>query len=80
MTATFVDTTDAEAVRRAMRPETRVLYVETPSNPAMQVTDLRAMAAIAREHDCALVVDNTFASPHRWQQPLDLGANVVWNR
>ncbi|MBK7369380.1 MAG: PLP-dependent transferase [Candidatus Eisenbacteria bacterium] len=76
VTATFVDTTDAEAVRRAMRPETRVLYVETPSNPAMQVTDLRAMAAIAREHDCALVVDNTFASPYL-QQPLDLGADVV---
>lgn len=76
VTATFVDTTDAEAVRRAMRPETRVLYVETPSNPAMQVTDLRAMAAIAREHDCVLVVDNTFASPYL-QQPLDLGADVV---
>lgn len=76
VTATFVDTTDVEAVKRAMRPETRVLYVETPSNPAMQVTDLRVMAAIAREHGCALVVDNTFASPYL-QQPLDLGADVV---
>lgn len=76
VSATFVDTTDTDAVRRAMRPETRVLYVETPSNPAMQVTDLRAMAAIAREHGCALVVDNTFASPYL-QRPLDLGADVV---
>lgn len=76
VTATFVDTTDVEAVKRAMRPETRVLYVETPSNPAMQVTDLRAMAAIARERECVLVVDNTFASPYL-QQPLDLGADVV---
>lgn len=75
VTATFVDTTDAANVRRALRPNTKLLYVETPSNPAMQVTDLRAMAAIAREHGCALVVDNTFASPYL-QKPLDLGADV----
>jgi methionine-gamma-lyase len=73
--ATFVDTTDLEEVRRALRPDTRLLYVETPSNPAMQVTDLRAMASIARTHGCPLVVDNTFASPYL-QKPLDLGADV----
>lgn len=76
VTASFVDTTDPENVRRAMQPNTRLLYVETPSNPAMQVTDLRAMADIARAHGCVLVVDNTFASPYL-QQPLQLGADVV---
>ena len=76
VTATFVDTSDAENVRRALRPETRLIYVETPSNPAMQITDLRAVAAIAHAHGCALAVDNTFASPYL-QRPLDLGADVV---
>ncbi len=76
VSATFVDTTDPANVRAALRPETKLLYVETPSNPAMQVTDLRVMAEIAREHGCVLAVDNTFASP--WlQKPLDLGADVV---
>jgi methionine-gamma-lyase len=74
--ATFVDTTDLGALRKAIRPQTRVIYVESPSNPAMLVTDLREVAAIA--HDCGalLVVDNTFASPYL-QKPLDLGADVV---
>lgn len=76
VSATFVDTSDAEAVRRAMQPNTKLLYVESPANPAMQVTDLAAMAAIAREHGCVLAVDNTFASPYL-QKPLDLGADVV---
>lgn len=75
VTATFVDTTDAGNVLRAMRPNTKLVYVETPSNPAMQVTDVRAVAAIAHERGCALVVDNTFASPFL-QKPLDLGADV----
>ena len=74
--ATFVDTTDAENVRRAMRPETRLVYVETPSNPAMQVTDVAAVAGIAHAAGCPLVVDNTFASPYL-QKPLDLGADIV---
>ncbi len=72
---TFVDTTDPENVRRALRPNTRLVYVETPSNPAMQVTDLRAVAPIAHAHGACLVVDNTFASPYL-QKPLDLGADV----
>jgi len=75
VTASFVDTTDLDNVRRALRPNTKVIYVETPSNPAMQVTDLRATAELARTHGCVLVVDNTFASPYL-QKPLDLGADV----
>jgi methionine-gamma-lyase len=74
--ASFVDTSDLQAVRQALRPETRLIYVETPSNPAMQVTDLRAVAEIAHERGCLLVVDNTFASPYL-QRPIELGADVV---
>ena len=75
VSGTFVDTSDAENVRRALRPETKLVYIETPSNPAMQVTDVRAVAEIAHAHGCPLVVDNTFASPYL-QRPLDLGADV----
>jgi methionine-gamma-lyase len=76
VTASFVDTSALDNLRRAMRPETRLVYVESPSNPAMQVTDIAGAAAIAHEHGCPLAVDNTFASPYL-QQPLDLGADVV---
>jgi methionine-gamma-lyase len=72
----FVDSTDPENVRRALRPATRLVYVESPSNPAMQVTDLRAVAEIAHAHGCLMAVDNTFASPYL-QKPLDLGADIV---
>jgi methionine-gamma-lyase len=74
--ADFVDTTDLENLRRAMRATTRLVYVESPSNPSMQVTDLAGAAAIAHEHGSLLIVDNTFASPYL-QRPLDLGADVV---
>ena len=74
--ASFVDTSDIENLRRAMRPNTRLVYVESPSNPAMQVTDIAEAAAIAHEHGSLLAVDNTFASPYL-QRPLDMGADVV---
>jgi methionine-gamma-lyase len=74
--ATFIDTTNLENLHQAIRPSTRLVYVESPSNPAMQVTDIAGAAAIAREHGCVLAVDNTFASPYL-QRPLDLGADVV---
>ena len=61
---------------KALRPNTRLVYVESPSNPAMQVTDIAGAAAIAHEHGSLLVVDNTFASPYL-QRPLELGADVV---
>ena len=76
VSATFVDTTDLEALRQALRPETKVIYVESPSNPAMLVTDLAAVADIAHACGALLVVDNTFASPYL-QKPLELGADVV---
>jgi len=74
--ASFVDTSDVGNVESALRPNTKMVYVETPSNPAMQVTDLHAVAALAKAHGSVLVVDNTFASPCL-QRPLDLGADVV---
>ncbi len=76
VSASFVDTSDLEAVRKAVRPNTRLIYVETPSNPMMQITDLRAVAEIAHSHGALLVVDSTFASPYL-QKPLLLGADVV---
>ncbi len=74
--SSYVDTSDLARVQEAIRPTTRLVYVETPSNPAMQVTDLRAVADIAHERNCVLVVDNTFASPYL-QRPIELGADVV---
>ncbi|MYX35356.1 MULTISPECIES: cystathionine gamma-synthase [unclassified Streptomyces] len=70
------DTSDPAAVRAALRPETRMIWVETPSNPLLGITDIAALADIARGADARLVVDNTFASPYL-QQPLALGADVV---
>jgi cystathionine beta-lyase/cystathionine gamma-synthase len=72
----FVDTSDAAAVRRAIRPSTKMLYVETPTNPTMIVTDIAEMAAIANERKLTLAVDNTFLSPYL-QQPIKLGAHIV---
>ncbi len=74
--ATFVDTSDLKRVRGALRPATRLVYIETPANPAMQVTDIQGVSALAHTHDCLVVVDNTFASPYL-QNPLDLGADAV---
>lgn len=74
--STYVDTSDLENLRKAMQPNTKLVYVESPSNPAMSVTDLAGAAQIAHAAGALLVVDNTFASPHL-QKPLDLGADVV---
>ncbi len=76
--ATFVDTSDLDEVRRALRPETRFVYLESPSNPAMIVSDIRAVSELAHRHHALVVVDNTFASPYL-QRPLDLGADVVFH-
>ncbi|MEM8984539.1 MAG: aminotransferase class V-fold PLP-dependent enzyme, partial [Pseudomonadota bacterium] len=72
----YVDTTDLDAVRAALRPETKVLWVETPSNPLLKLTDIAAVAELAHAVGAMLVVDNTFATP--WgQRPLTLGADIV---
>ena len=74
--STFVDTSDPANIRAAIRPETRLLYIETPENPTICLTDIAACAEIAREHGLVLVVDNTFATP-LLQRPLELGADIV---
>src|SRR6266576_97421 len=76
LTFTYVDTSDLDAVARALRPSTRILFVETPTNPVMRLTDLRAAADLAHRHDVRLVVDNTFASPYI-HRPSELGADIV---
>lgn len=72
----FVDTTDMAKVRAAVTPRTRMLYIETPSNPMMNVTDIRACAEAAHENGALLAVDNTFLSPV-FQRPIALGADLV---
>jgi len=74
--SSYVDTSDLAQVIDALRPNTRVVYLETPANPTMQLTDIAEVSAIAHAHGCLIVVDNTFASPYL-QRPLDLGADVV---
>ncbi|MFA6125757.1 MAG: PLP-dependent aspartate aminotransferase family protein [Bacteroidales bacterium] len=74
--ASFVNTSDIEQIRAALKPNTKVLYIETPANPTMDITDIPACVKIAREHNLILVVDNTFSSPYL-QKPLDMGADVV---
>lgn len=73
---TYVDSSDAEQVRAALRPDTKLIWIETPTNPLLKVTDLAAVAAIARAHGALALCDNTFSSP--WsQRPLDLGFDIV---
>lgn len=76
LTFSFVDTRDLEAIDAAITPATRMLYVETPTNPMMHITDLAAVGALARERELLLVVDNTFATPC-FQRPIEHGATIV---
>ena len=76
MQFTYVDTSDLQAVENAIRENTKLIYIETPTNPMMQVTDIKAVSEIAKKHNCLLAVDNTFLTPY-FQTPLDLGADVV---
>lgn len=76
ISSTFVNTSDPDQVKEAINDKTRAIFVETPTNPLLKVTDLKKMATIAREHQLLLIVDNTFNTPY-WQHPLDLGADIV---
>ena len=73
---TFVDTTDLAKVRAAIRPATRAIFVETPSNPLLKITDLAAIAQLAHEHQLLAITDNTFMTPVA-QRPLELGFDIV---
>jgi cystathionine beta-lyase/cystathionine gamma-synthase len=72
----FVDTSAPEAVLGALRPNTKMLYIETPTNPTLRVTDIAAIATLANDRRVTLVVDNTFLSPYL-QRPIELGAHIV---
>ncbi|MDE3155251.1 MAG: cystathionine gamma-synthase [Acidobacteriota bacterium] len=76
LTFSYVDTSDVNAVAAALTPQTRLLFVETPTNPLMKLTDLKAVAEVAHAQQVRLVVDNTFASPYI-QQPIAFGADLV---
>jgi len=76
--STYINTSNIENIKKSIRPNTKVLYVETPANPTMDITDIAACAKIAHEHGIILVVDNTFCSPYL-QNPLDFGADVVFH-
>ncbi len=73
---TFIDLTDIDAWAQAITPQTRILFLETPSNPLSEVADIQALADLAHAHDCLLVVDNCFCTP-ALQQPLKFGADII---
>lgn len=76
LATTFVDATDLDAIAAAIRPETKALYLETPSNPLLKISDLRGAAALARAKGLLTLVDNTFMTPYL-QRPLELGCDIV---
>ena len=76
--STYVTTSNIENIKKAIKPNTKVLYIETPTNPTMEITDLEACVALAREHNIITVVDNTFSSPYL-QRPIELGIDVVFH-
>ncbi len=76
LTFTFVDTTDQKNIKQALRKNTRIIFIETPTNPTMEITDLEATAKLARKFKMLSVVDNTFATPYL-QRPLDFGIDIV---
>jgi len=73
---TFVDLANTEEVTRAIQPNTKVIYIETPSNPRLGITDIAGIVAIAKANDCLTFLDNTFMTP-LYQRPLDLGVDIV---
>lgn len=74
--ATFVDFTDIAKIREAVRPNTRALYLESPSNPLLKITDLRAVSALAKEKGLLCIIDNTFMTPYL-QRPIEYGMDIV---
>jgi methionine-gamma-lyase len=73
---TYIDTSDLKLLEQSVRPNTKLLYIETPANPTIRLTDIRKASQIAHKHNILVCVDNTFCSPYL-QKPLDLGADIV---
>jgi methionine-gamma-lyase len=76
--STYVNTSDIENIKKAIRPNTKVLYLETPANPTIDISDLKACSEIAKANNLLMVVDNTFSSPYL-QRPIEFGADVVFH-
>lgn len=74
--STFVDTSNLENIKTAIQPNTKAVYLETPTNPLLKVTDIEAAAKLAKEHGLLTIVDNTFSTPY-WQTPIEFGADIV---
>lgn len=74
--STFVDTSNLEEIEKAIKENTKAIYIETPTNPLLKITDIREAANIAKKHDLLTIVDNTFSTPY-WQNPIELGADIV---
>jgi cystathionine gamma-lyase / homocysteine desulfhydrase len=74
--STFVDTSNLANIEKEIRPTTRAIYLETPTNPLLKITDIQGAAAIAKKHNLLTIVDNTFSTPY-WQTPIELGADIV---
>jgi cystathionine gamma-lyase / homocysteine desulfhydrase len=74
--STFVDTSNLANIEKKIRPTTRAIYLETPTNPLLKITDIQGAAAIAKKHNLLTIVDNTFSTPY-WQTPIELGADIV---
>jgi cystathionine gamma-lyase / homocysteine desulfhydrase len=74
--STFVDTSNSENILSAIRPNTKAIHLETPTNPLLKITDIEAVAKLAKEHNLITIVDNTFSTPY-WQNPIELGADIV---
>ncbi|MCM3765372.1 bifunctional cystathionine gamma-lyase/homocysteine desulfhydrase [Neobacillus niacini] len=74
--STFVDTSNLDNIKKEIRPNTRAIYIETPTNPLLKITDIAAAARLAKEHNLLTIVDNTFSTPY-WQNPIELGADMV---
>lgn len=72
----FVDTSDLNAIKNAIQTNTKAIFVETPTNPLLKITDIKAVSDLAKENKLKFIVDNTFSTPY-WQNPLDLGADIV---
>ncbi|WP_078413851.1 bifunctional cystathionine gamma-lyase/homocysteine desulfhydrase [Priestia abyssalis] len=74
--STFVDTSDLSNIEKEIRPTTRAIYLETPTNPLLKITDIEGAAAIGKRHNLLTIVDNTFSTPY-WQNPIESGADIV---
>ncbi|EIJ78962.1 cystathionine beta-lyase [Bacillus methanolicus PB1] len=74
--STFVDTSNLENIEKEIKPNTRAIYIETPTNPLLKITDIASASELAKKHNLLTIVDNTFSTPY-WQQPLKLGADIV---